>query len=436
MHHQQNHANEELGTLQIDTSGTYDDSGYAEFEADLQSWDQHLQDNTETTYIRSHSSRSASLYQRDSSILFLDTSPPPSSPGLFENIANHSQLSTSSLESYLPDFSAMAPQPMNPNSRPMTPFSFKRNAIRRLNDTVHMDNDAPPSSAAEPPPPTFCLPSPKHEAVVSSSPMSQANVPNVLLPQQESTRLRSPSFSPTSSEQNSAATLNLLDEADPWDAIGRLLDLKKTSMPPQSSASARQPTTKLLGMLMNDRSGVGYVAPQVEDKVEEGFVRDTGIQSEVFQRTLLDEHINHCSSPHQVRRSSLSPSPVPTTNIAAPSDPSVSTFLASILSTEPQGTDNGGDVTSMESLPFVGETSEKSWLTFSDEYPGSDAGVPRPSENPASIPAANPSSSIPVQHAASLARKAERVQTPVEIPNFQGPCLFFDLEEDDECSGT
>jgi hypothetical protein len=317
----------------------------------------------------------------------------------------------------------------------MTPSVFKRNSIRRLDNIVHADIDVPPSSTAEPPPPTFCLSSPKHELVATISPQSQTIVSVIPSYGREPTHLRSPSLSPDPFEQDSDIIIktNLLDEADPWDAIGRLLNLNKTS----SLTAPTRDLTVLLGVSMNDRSGVGYVAPQVNENPGE-VGRDVGIHLGVHERSPSDKDTDHSSSSwSHIRISSPPPSPpVLTMNVALPTQPLVSSFLSAILSTEPERAVNEGDVTftCIESkLPAEESfgTLEEVWLTLPDD------GHPGPGENPHSssenavYPSAADSSSITVPCAASLIQHEEIVPLQVKIPNFQGPCLFFDLDDDE-----
>jgi len=438
--HQQNYGNTELAFIQRDTGNTNDDSGYAEFVADLQNWDpspieaqdknaEIIQEQTtaEETYVKASS-------QHDSSILCLDTSP-PSSPEPFENIVNHSQFSTSSLESYLPDFSVMAPQPVHPNSRPMAPFA--RHSMHRLHSAFSAEINAPPSSVAEPPPPTFCLPSPKHEAAYSTFPISQAAVSEVPL-SQDSTYTHSIASSPAPLSHNSVVIIarNLLDEADPWEAIGRLLNLKTTSgsmIPPQSSVPLHQMITQHLATSMNDRSGVGYVAPQAEEIFED--VRDVRMRSEILNKNILEEHANHSNPPFRIQRYPTSSSSIPTRqtmDVTTPTDPRISSFLASRLTMETQRADIGGDFANPEPPPFIEESFQTAWPTLSDNEDSEASSRLRrcSSEISASIPVANPSPSFVLQR--TVPKTAERAKSPVEIPNYLGPCLFFDLDEDDE----
>ena len=439
----QNNTSQDFESMKMDTSYTHDDSGYAEFEAELQNRDQHhpqirdarneevIQEQTAANevYTSAYGSQRRSLHHLDSSMLCLDTSPPTSSSAQFEKVANCSQLSnSSSLESYLPDFSVMEPQLLNPNFQPMTPFAFKRSSIHHLNHFVHTDPDPLPSSAAEPPPPTFCLSPPKHETIVSISPKSQATVPEVLSSQ---IQLNSPLLTPTPFEQDSGVVLecNLLDEADPWDAIGRLLDLKKTTAlitPQLSSAPTHQLTGKLLGISMNDRSGVGYFPPQIANESKEEVGREPGILFEDPDRTLM-ENINLPSSWSHVQICSTPLSPVLTTNMAPPSEPSVSSFLITTSSAELERAEVGGRVSAL----LVEEPFGTLEAAFSDdEYFGTGVVFDR---SPGTPVFAHLSPSLPISNPASPAQQeAERAQTPATMPNFQGPCLFYDLGEDDE----
>jgi hypothetical protein len=438
--HQHSYANKSFESVQMDTSITNNDSGYAEFEAELQNRTQPLQDQESNAeimeeqdiankmYTRGYGSQRRPLYQRDSSILCLDTSPPPSSSAPFEHIADYSQLSTSSsLESYLPDFSAIAPQPLNPNSRPMTPFLFRKNSIRRIDHLVNTDIVAPPSSAAEPPPPTFCLPSPKQEISVSVSPKLQITPSRVPSPTLGSSYVHSPSLSPALFKRDPDVVIktNLLDEDDPWDAIGRLLNLNTTSSStiPQSSAPTRHLRTDLLGISMNDRSGVGYVAPQVEEKYKPNTHRDIGIHTEAFERTTSEEYTG--TLPH-IRISP--PPPILTMNSSSPTHPSVSLFLSTMLSTEPEKLEvnNDGDIACMDFKPFAEESFvglERAWLAFSDD----DDNL----HSAASALAVDPPP-IPIPPAAQYTPKEGTAEMPVKIQNLQGPCLFFDLDDDEE----
>ena len=421
----QNYGDEELGTMQVGTTNSDDDSGYAEFSAELKTWDSPLEQDAiiiqekyipDETYTRVSTSHSRSLYQRSSSILPLDTSP-PSSSDRFEitTKANHSQISSSSsLESYLPDFSAMAPQSLNPHFRPMAPFAFRtRSIIGRLDNPECANEDVPPSSAAEPPPPTFCLPSPKHGVLVSMSSSSQAAI------SQESVSLHSPTLLPIPSERDSDFMIktNLLDEADPWDAIGRLLNLKK---PSGSTTQLRSPTrtfhgaTNHLCMLMNDRSGVGYIPPVQPD----GFAREARIASDFRERTLMEQHTDHSDARPHVQ-------PLRTTNAIDSSETSVSLFLASMLSAGPNN--QGGLVAHVETAPVVEESlgalPTALPTSLDDNFHGSEAGVHPCSSKSAPILAASPSLSI--------SASAQKEEIPTEVPNFQGPCLFFDSDEDE-----
>jgi hypothetical protein len=69
---------------------------------------------------------------------------------------------------------------------------------------------------------------------------------------------------------------------------------------------------------------------------------------------------------------------------------------------------------------------ERAWLAFSDdERTGSGDNLHRLLESDASAPAVDPSP-IPIPPAPFT----PKVEMPVKTQYFQGPCLFFDLEEE------
>lgn len=159
-----------------------------------------------------------------STMLDSGTSPLPGSSGSFEDIMSQSPMSTSSLRSYLSDFSDVPPQPLNVYSLPMTPFHYSKLA-RHQRENLPLTEIEMPSSPAPEPPLTFCLPSPKNKNAISPTELLNyhESPPHTVRPQ-----LSSISPGSTSRKLDLDIGSNILDEPDPWSAIGKLLNLEPT----------------------------------------------------------------------------------------------------------------------------------------------------------------------------------------------------------------
>jgi hypothetical protein len=150
-------------------------------------------------------------------------------------------------------------------------------------------------------------------------------------------------------------------------------------------------------MPMNDRSGVGYVAPQVAERTE---------APSRAQET--DENAPHSSPWSSVRGTS----PVLTMNDLSLSVPRVPVTPNTVC-----------DLAHREKTPIEESFGalEDAWLAL----PSDDDDSHHPPAKPASVPSANPSPPRPLASKDTLTKD-------VVVPNFQGPYLFFDLGDDDD----
>lgn len=377
----------------VRTTISHDDSGYAKSDGEVTRAGQHAggtvsnEERDDISHI--HDPIPCPTFELDSSMLCLDTSPLSSSAS-FESIIDQSQRSSSSLESYLPDFSTIAPQPFNPKARPMTPSAFRKS---RMGDDceMHKNPEPLPSSAAQPPPPTFCMPSPPKNRSIVSFPASSQDIISSAPSSSQLTgtlhRFPSPLLEQYHEDETRGPTKNLLDETNPWDAIGKYMDLRlpvsrravdALLSPPRNATSLYVPSS-------HDRSGVGYVASFPDDSMAVGKEGPTYLPDTAANSYAQDEVY-------------VSPTPTPPQTI------SVASFLAPAIPSQA--------APASDELPDVYfSTAEAAWLKIPDQ----------------STPADIVTSLHPFQTLASDA--SARNLDDIQPTNFLGPCLFSDSDE-------
>ncbi|KAF7985717.1 hypothetical protein HWV62_2308 [Athelia sp. TMB] len=243
-------------------SSPYDDSGYAEsLHGTEQHKDSTLANNNADGAAYSHYSSRAGSFERDSSILNLDTSPPTSSAP-FQTIIDFSQRSSSS--PFNPYLSAPFPTQTQQRVADIRPTVLSPGL--RNESVIDKHREPPPSSMADPPPPTFCMPSPPRKPLILFEASRQDNL-DVRYP-----LLSSPSPLSLQSPRKRILPINLLDEEDPWEALGKYMNLKLPSSRRGSSPQPHQ-TLARTGSAQFDRRGVGYrTPPEIKPIVDEGDV--------------------------------------------------------------------------------------------------------------------------------------------------------------------
>lgn len=439
---QRDHPYEEFESMELLPSSDYDDSGYAEFETDIEGKYAN-EPESEVIQTREYMSRQHPLYRRDSSMLYLDTPPAPSSSGPFGDIGNQSQVSasTSSLGLSFSDYSIELPQVFNAQDPFTTPPPFAKRHFRRVDDISYVKLNMPFSSAPEPPPATFCLPSPMKGPASVFFPQSQATVSDLSDILQGGPDLSSP-FQPTISPSPIVPEYNLLDEPDPWDAIGKLLKLPTALR----SSTLSQSTTwePNLSGSVDDRSGVGYIPTPDKNHLNGKAEGESGLLSDVGGWTSFGEsRLGHVQ---------VWPEP-PKTLSSQPLAPDVNGTIAPKLTVSPPFTtastpdtevlQTGIHNTGYTASTYLGESPAalKSTRLVVPDGISSIGFLARPTSQVSALTstiAACPSPSDPTSPGVSPDNDhgsinfTSDIRVSMETADFPGPCLFLGLDKDDE----
>ena len=347
----------------MEGSLNHTDSGYATSNAQMGHFES---DSSVFSSYSSHSPFYAQgnqdqilVSQSDSFILDLDTSP-ASIHTRFEGSPNmnHSQISTpSSFNSY---FSAVAPQPLNIFSRPMNPSQYSKQIA--AHGEHHEDEPSPQSSALEPPL-TFCM-----SLFDGEGPMHD----------------------------------NLLNDPDPWNTVGKILNLNGITKYSSVPSSPER--------FSYDRHGVGYV-PSIPEGQPEEPAQVNSPQKRFQQSSLTPEILTltlACQDRPMIMRKGNN------RNTAIP--PSQDTTKQLTNDMEHNVSERGTPTIFVSTVPMLSPKGKSHTIFHNQNFTEELINDPEH------------------ERFLALSDSAPRVTVTIgeESLDAQGPCLFLDLDDDDE----